>query len=100
MSEIKICSQCFGAKSPEDFYRSLGYTRSECKECTKSKNLSYQKKNKVWSHRYENEDARRVYQREYYQKNKDKFTQYRKQFVESHPEYHRDYYLNNKEKFA
>jgi hypothetical protein len=100
MGKIKICSQCFAAKSLDEFYQSHGYIRSACKECTKSKNHDYQKKNKVWNSRYENCEQRRIYQREYYEKNKEKFAKYRKQFIESHPDYHREYYLNNKEKFA
>jgi hypothetical protein len=97
MGDIKICSRCYSAKALTEFYRSRASLRSECKECTKISNSLYQKKC-TKKRVYKNEESRKEYLREYYEKNKEKFTKYREQFKRTHPNYHHQYYLDHKGK--
>lgn len=99
MSDLKICSQCHRAKEPDrDFYLCSGRWRSECKMCTIKRNVRYQRKVKAWKHRYVDDDTRRLYMREYYDKNKEKFAKYRSEFKERYPEYYKDYFRKRKER--
>ncbi len=99
MSDLKICSKCHQAKEAmRDFYLCSGRWRSECKACTIKRNVRYQKKIKAWKHRYVDDDARRLYMREYYDKNKEKFAKYRSEFKERYPEYYKEYFRERKEK--
>lgn len=99
MSDLKICSKCHQAKEAmRDFYLCSGRWRSECKACTIKRNVRYQKKTKAWKYRYVDDDTRRLYMREYYEKNKDKFAQYRAEFKERYPEYYKEYFRARKEK--
>ncbi len=99
MSDLKICSQCHQAKEAVmDFYLCSGRWRSECKMCTIKRNVRYQRKTKAWKHRYVDDDTRRLYMREYYDKNKAKFAQYRAEFKARYPEYYKEYFRKRKEK--
>jgi GrpB-like predicted nucleotidyltransferase (UPF0157 family) len=98
MPDLKICSQCYEAKLPNEFYVSKGASRSECKACTKEKNMAYQRKTKAWKHRYVDDEGRKTYLSEYYKNNRDKFANYRKRFLKANPDYHHDYYMKNKDK--
>jgi hypothetical protein len=97
--DLKICSKCHKAKDPSlDFYMCAGRWRSECKQCTIKRNIKYQKKTKAWKHRYGNDEDRKQYMREYYNRNKEKFAQYRSDFRDKHPEYYKEYFRTRKEK--
>ena len=99
MTDLKICTKCNIAKEPLlDFYICSGKLRSECKMCSIKRNISYQKKVRFWKFRFVNDDARRIYMRSYYSKNKEKFAKYREDFREKYPGYHRDYSRNRKVK--
>lgn len=99
MSDLKICSQCHQAKEPMmDFYLCSGRWRSECKMCTIKRNVRYQRKVKAWKHRYVDDDTRRQYMRDYYDKNKEKFARYREEFRSRNPEYYKEYFRKRKEK--
>lgn len=81
-----------------DYYLCAGRWRSECKMCTIKRNVRYQKKTKAWKHRYVDDDARRLYMREYYAQNREKFAKYRAEFKERYPDYYKDYFRARKEK--
>ncbi len=99
MSELKICSQCHQAKHEDiDFYQCGGRWRSECKICTIKRNVRYQRQVKSWKGRYIDEEARCIYMREYYSKNKERFAQYRAEFKIRFPEYYREYFRKRKER--
>jgi len=99
MSDLKICSKCHQAKiMDKDFYLCSGRWRSECKACTIRRNVRYQRRIKSWKHRYLNDDTRRLYMREYYEKNKEKFVAYRAEFRLKYPEYYKEYFRKRKEK--
>lgn len=99
MIDYKICSKCHQAKEAKvDFYLCAGKWRSECRMCTIKRNVRYQRKVQAWKHRYVDDDSRRLYMREYYDKNKDKFAHYREEFRERHPEYYKEYFRKKKEK--
>jgi len=99
MSDLKICSKCHQTKETDrDFYLCSGSRRSECKACTIKRNVRYQRKVKSWKNRYEDNEARRTYMREYYDKNRDKFSQYRAEFRERYPDYYKEYFRDRKEK--
>jgi len=99
MSDLKICTKCHKAKNYlNDFYKCLGKSRSECKKCTVKRNVKYQNKTKAWKYRYGDDDTRRLYMREYYNKNKEKFAQYRENFRNRYPKYYKDYFRKRKEK--
>lgn len=98
IENLKTCTKCHEIKSYEDFYICGGRTRSECKKCTIKRNVRYQKKTKAWKRRYVDDDARRIYMRDYYEKNKDKFAKYRTEFKERYPEYYKQYFRARKEK--
>lgn len=94
---IKTCTRCHEEKDREqDFYLCAGKWRGECKACTIKRNVRYQRKVKAWKHRYVDDETRRLYMREYYEKNKDKFAQYRKEFRDRYPEYYKEYFRNRK----
>lgn len=99
MRDFKICSQCHQAKeSVTDFYLCAGRWRSECKACTIKRNVRYQKRVKAWKHRYVDDDSRRLYMRDYYNKNKERFAKYRSEFKNRYPDYYKDYFRKRKEK--
>lgn len=98
MSTLKICCKCEKAKKVEDFYQFKGDYRTECKACTIKRNVIYQRKMKVWKYRDNDNEARKVYCRKYYQKNKEKFAKYRADFIKRHPEYYKKYFRKQKEK--
>jgi len=99
MRELKICSKCHQAKELMlDFYLCAGKWRSECKMCTIKRNVRYQKRVQAWRHRYVDEDTRRHYMREYYEKNKDRYANYRSEFKLRYPEYYKEYFRNRKNK--
>lgn len=90
--ELKICSRCNCAKiASTSFYRCQGKMRSECKACTISKNVRYQKQTQAWMHRFVDEEGKRSYMVDYYSKNKAKFVEYRRKFRERNPDYYKDY---------
>lgn len=91
-SDLKICSKCNEAKKyPNNFYMCQGRPRSECKSCTISKNVDYQKRVKAWRYRFVDEEETRSYMVDYYSKNKEKFAEYRRKFKERYPEYYKEY---------
>lgn len=95
----KICSLCKKSKDMnKDFYLCTGKYRSECKECTKKRNVRYQRKVKAWKYRYIDDETRRHYMREYYDKNKERFARYRSEFRARFPEYYKEYFRRRKEK--
>jgi hypothetical protein len=99
MNELKKCTNCHKEKEQlSDFYLAQGQWRSECKQCTIKRNIRYQRRVKAWKHRYIDEDTRRLYMREYYQKNKEKFAAYREEFKKRYPEYYKSYFRKRKEK--
>jgi hypothetical protein len=101
MTELKICTRCKECKTIADFYKCKGVRRPECKECTIERNVQYQKKHKIWVHRYSDPETRKDYYRDYYSRNPDKFAEYRAKFRETHPDYFRQRYrdqLNGKPK--
>lgn len=99
MTEYKKCSQCRESKEvSQEFYQCAGLYRSECKKCTIKKNVRYQKKNQVWKYRLVDDDFKKLYMREYYAKNKERFADYRSKFKEKYPEYYKKYYRKKKEK--
>lgn len=99
MNEDKQCSKCNKWKFQKlDFYQCAGVYRSECKKCTVKRNVRYQRLHRTWKHRYVDDDARRDYMREYYDKNKEKFAAYRKEFREKYPEYYKMYFRRRKNK--
>lgn len=98
MNDLKICSKCHQEKEAKiDYYLCAGKWRSECKRCTIKRNVLYQNEIKSWKYRYENDEARRTYMREYYAKNKEKFAKYRDEFRLRHPEYYKEYFRTRKE---
>jgi len=95
----KRCSKCFKTKDGEkDFYLCSGRYRGECKACTIKRNVRYQKKNRSWKFRYQDDEARREYMREYYSKNKERYARYRAEFRARYPEYYKEYFRKRKEK--
>jgi len=94
---LKICATCKQPKEEHAFYFSRGRPRSECKYCTIKRNVRYQKKNQVWKSRETDEETRKAYMRNYYEKNKDKFAKYRAEFRIRHPEYYKEYFRRRKE---
>ncbi|MFI0477761.1 MAG: hypothetical protein ACH349_01360 [Candidatus Rhabdochlamydia sp.] len=100
-NDLKICSKCNCAKiADKDFYKCLGKRRSECKACTISKNVLYQKRIKAWKHRFVDNDEQKSYLVDYYAKNKEKFAEYRRKFREKYPEYHKHYSRKRKTKIV
>lgn len=96
-SELKICTKCNCLKSSEtDFYMCQGRLRSECKACTISKNVIYQKKKQSWKKRAMSDEEQKSYMVDYYGKNKEKFAEYRRKFKENHPEYYKEYFRKKK----
>lgn len=101
VNDLKICSKCNCAKdSNTDFYMCQGRWRSECKACTISKNVRYQKRVKAWQHRFVDNDEQRSYMVDYYAKNKEKFAEYRRQFKERNPDYYKEYARRRKNERA
>lgn len=99
MDDYKICSKCHQAKiAIMDFYMCAGRWRSECKACTIKRNVRYQRKVKAWKYRYVDDDTRRLYMREYYNQNKEKFAKYRSEFRIRYPEYYKQYFRKRKER--
>lgn len=99
MHEMKKCKRCHQTKEAmTDFYMCSGKWRSECKKCTIKRNVKYQLQFKPWRSRYVDDNARRIYMRAYYKKNREKFAQYRADFIARNPEYFRDYHRMRKEK--
>lgn len=97
MSKLKICSKCHEAKDADnEFYNFKSKYRSECKKCTIKRNVIYQKVNKSWKSRYKDDDTRRAYMREYYNKNKEKYATYRNEFKTRYPLYYREYFKTKK----
>jgi len=98
MDRSKICTKCNEEKEMSSgFYQWCGRWRSECKKCTIKKNNRHQKKIKSWKTRHVDEDSRKIYSRQYYEKNKEKFEKYRATFNERHPEYYKIYFRNRRE---
>lgn len=89
--ESKICTNCKEIKDISDFYVCGGQLRGDCKECTKKKNLTYQRKHKTWLTRFKDMTERREYMKEYYANNKEKFAEIRRRFKEKHPDYGKEY---------
>lgn len=99
MKKLKICAKCHEAKDTGTcFYCYKGVYRSECKKCSIKRNGRHQFKNKTWKEREVDREARRVYMRAYYQKNKAKFAEYREEFREKYPDYYKQYFRKKKEK--
>lgn len=97
MSEFKTCSQCHVAKElPISFYICAGKFRSECKACTVKKNVQYNKNVRAWRQRYVSDEARKLYMRQYYDKNRAKFAVYRSKFKSRYPNYYREYFRKHK----
>lgn len=97
-SEWKVCSKCNATKlRDKDFYRCKGLLRRECKACTISKNIRYQRKIKAWKNKFVDGDEQRSYMVEYYRKNREKFAEYRRKFKEKYPDYYREYNRKRKE---
>lgn len=91
-TELKTCSKCHLKKETHDnYYMCQGKYRSECKKCTISRNVKYQKKLKSWKNRFVDNDQQRSYMVDYYSKNKEKFAEYRRVFKEKYPDYYREY---------
>jgi hypothetical protein len=96
--KLKICKTCKESKNEkEDFYFSCGHPRGECKTCVIKKNGEHQKK-KPWQDRYSSPEERKLYMRDYYRNNKEKFSKYRAEFKEKYPDYYREYFKNNKKR--
>ena len=83
----KHCKRCEETKLLEDFYVCKGRMRPECKQCTIKQNSEHQKKKKPWRTRNIDHDSHKLYMREYYARNKDKFKIYRERFKEKFPGY-------------
>ena len=99
MSKLKICAKCHKAKDVKtSYYCYQGVYRSECKECSIKRNVLHQRRTKTWKDRSVDQEARRVYMRDYYRKNKEKFAKYREEFREKYPDYHTQYARKKKEK--
>ena len=99
MTEFKRCTKCLKSKNlMNDYYLCSGKYRSECRACTIKRNVLYQCKTKAWKHRYVDDDTRRLYMRNYYSNNKNKFKLYRIKFKESHPEYYKKYFQLKKQR--
>lgn len=96
MSDSKICRKCRRDILIEDYYFVNGKPRSECKQCTITRNSTYQKKVKAWRNREVDPDARRLYMRNYYLANKEKYVQHRTNFKAKHPDYYKNYFRNLK----
>ena len=87
----KVCSLCLASKFLRtDFYMCKGYYRSECKQCTISKNGVRQRESEVWKNRCLDPEKAKEYRLRYYSQNKGKFAEYRRKFKEKHPHYYRD----------
>jgi hypothetical protein len=56
----------------------------------------YQRKKKVWLHRFVDEAEQRSYMVDYYSKNKEKFAEYRRKFKERYPDYYKEYAIKRK----
>ena len=95
---IRICNRCGESKRYIDYYFCSGKPRSECKTCTIRRNIIYQRQVKAWKSRYETDEARKIYMRAYYHKNKQKFAKYREDFRLRYPDYYKDYFRKRKEK--
>lgn len=97
MNKLKICSKCFQEKDRvKDFYMCLGKTRGECKSCTIQNNVKYQNKVKAWKNNDVYKENRKIYMKEYRDKNKKKYEKYQQQFRERHPDYQKEYSLKRK----
>lgn len=92
MIEYKTCSQCNMAKEIKDFYLCSGKYRSECKKCTVEKNTRYQRSVRAYKSVTVEGERRRLYMRQYYNNNKEKFASYRSKFRSIYPDYYREYY--------
>ena len=69
MKKTKICTRCQKDRPIKYFYICGGIRRGECKDCTISKNIQYQREKKTWLNRTE-------YMKDYRAKNKAKFEGY------------------------
>lgn len=76
----KVCSKCLIRKPIKEFYKYLGCSRGDCKECFK-KVVTLGKKDKL----------RPAYDPIYYAENKEAFDGYRRTFIKKNPDYFRDY---------
>jgi hypothetical protein len=93
MEQFKTCTKCQQYKElTEGFYKCAGKYKSECKKCTIKRNVKYQQEQQSWKYRYKDDDTRKLYMRNYYSKNKEKFAEYRRRFIERFPGYFKDYF--------
>jgi hypothetical protein len=77
MIESKSCTKCLTIKSLTEFYRSMGYYRSDCKDCF---NAHCKKTQPTYKEKYptkESKEGRREYARCYYAENREQFKKYR-----------------------
>lgn len=65
---MRECSKCGQTKPLSDFYKRGDGHRNDCKECFRTRQRARDA---------ENREAKRAYNRKYYEKNPDKFAQYR-----------------------
>jgi len=94
---IKICTKCLLEKNIlYDYYVNQGCMRSECKACTIKRNSTRQKLSQPWKNRFADEETRKAYAREYYNKNKEKFANYRAEFIKRNPDYYKMYFRDKK----
>lgn len=93
MHDLKTCTRCHEEKQKEShFYKCNGKFRSECKACTIQRNTEYQQTSETWQQRHRASVSRRIYMRNYYATNKEKYTQYRKEFKLRNPDYYKKYF--------
>ncbi len=97
MSDMKTCTRCAQVKNVSLFYECKGKLRSECKTCTIKRSTRYQKKMQSWVNRAVDDESRKIYMRNYYEKNKEKFAEYRAEFVKRYPEYYKEYFRKRRE---
>ena len=98
MIDFKICSKCGVRKDAVlDFYMCSGKWRSDCKVCTIRANIKYQRKVRLNLTPKQRHD-KRVYMREYYALNPDRFQTYRETFCKKNPDYYRDYRAGKRRK--
>lgn len=95
MTTTKLCKNCNTEKEVTCFYAHKGKPRYHCKECLKTYSKAYREKTRLTD---EQKEQRKLYLRNYYQQNKDKFIEYRKTLNEKHPNYHTQYARRNRTK--
>lgn len=99
MRSEKKCNKCEKIKFiPDDFYFYVGRYRPACKACQIKINMKRQKVNGRWKPRLVENNERRPYMQEYYDKNKAKFKDYRLKNAEKMREYQLMYRTKQKEK--